>query len=90
MSAQRSEAAKRVCGGARSAHPREDLTVVAFSLRQALMQLSDGALVAITNLYDAWGDETDDPSEAVAFVAGPDERGLWWQCAIEDFGATRH
>ena len=32
--------------------------------------LDDGTTVPITNLLDEFGDETDDPDEAVTFVAG--------------------
>ena len=39
--------------------------------------LETNELVPVTNMYDLWGDETDDESEAVAAVAGPTLEGKW-------------
>lgn len=46
-----------------------------------LALLSDGTTVPITNLLDADGDETDDPNEAVSFVAGEGDRWFTGLCA---------
>lgn len=36
----------------------------------------DGATQAITNMYDEWGEETDDINQAFRIIA-PDTDGLW-------------
>lgn len=43
--------------------------------------LDDGTTVPITNLFDADGEETDDPDEAVTFVAGEGDRWFTGECA---------
>lgn len=45
--------------------------------------LEDGTMLPITNLFDIDGDETDDPDEAVSFVAG--EGGVWVSGSCDDF-----
>ena len=54
--------------------------------RQAL--LTTGEVIPITELFDDEGDETDDPDEAVAFVAG--RPGLWINALVDDYVATFH
>lgn len=39
--------------------------------------LETNELVPVTNMFDIWGDETDDPDEAVTAVAGPTLEGKW-------------
>jgi hypothetical protein len=39
--------------------------------------LLNGDSIAITTLFDVFGDMCDDPDEAVVVVAGSDEGG-WW------------
>lgn len=46
------------------------MDIQALSLPQRLAFLTNGATVPITNLFDAWGDETDDLASAVSFVCG--------------------
>lgn len=48
-----------------------------------LALLSDGTTVPITNLFDGDGDETDDPDEAVSFVAGDGDR--WFTGLVSDY-----
>ena len=48
--------------------------------------LSDGRVVPATNLFDAEGDETADPAEAVTFVAGADRD--WFCCPCEGYAAA--
>ena len=51
--------------------------------------LTDGSAVPITNLFDAAGAETDDPSEAVSFVCGAGS--CWISDRIDSFQqATIH
>lgn len=45
--------------------------------------LTDGATVPITNLFDAWGDETDDSAEAVSFVCGAGN--VWLSDRLDSF-----
>lgn len=33
--------------------------------------MTDGTVAPVTHMFDFEGDDTDDPAEAVAFVAGP-------------------
>jgi LDH2 family malate/lactate/ureidoglycolate dehydrogenase len=53
--------------------------IQALNIPQRLALLSDGSTVPITNLFDALGDETTDPAEAVAFVCG---RSGHWLCDL--------
>lgn len=46
--------------------------------------LSDGTTVPITNLLDEFGDETDDPDEAVTFVAGDGDQWFTGLCSDYD------
>ena len=46
--------------------------------------LSDGTTVPITNLLDEFGDETDDPDEAVTFVAGDGDQWFAGLCSDYD------
>lgn len=39
--------------------------------------LETNELVPVTDMYDIWGDDTDDPEEAVTAVAGPTLQGKW-------------
>lgn len=45
--------------------------------------LDDGTIVPVTNLFDADGDETNDPDEAVVFVAGEGDR--WFTGCCDDY-----
>lgn len=44
----------------------------------------DGNAQSITNMYDEWGEETDDINKAVSIVA-PDTDGLWHCIALAFF-----
>jgi hypothetical protein len=57
----------------------------AINLSQRLFVASDGYTFPIVTLFDADGDETDDPCEAVACVAGVE--GRWHAINLEDFSA---
>lgn len=46
------------------------MDIQALSLSQRLAFLTDGSAVPITNLFDAWGEETDALEQAVSFVCG--------------------
>lgn len=61
--------------------------VEALSLTKRLAHLSDGRTVPITNLLDAWGDDTADLAEAVAFVCGAGRE--WWALPLADFETRR-
>lgn len=43
--------------------------------------LSDGSTVPVTNLFDGDGEETNDPDQAVTFVAGDGDRWFAGLCA---------
>lgn len=49
----------------------------AVNLRQRLALTETQEVVPITNLIDAFGDDTDIVEEAVAFVCGPTSEGHW-------------
>lgn len=56
---------------------REDDLLEAVNLRQRLALTEDQEVIPITNLIDAFGDETDKVEDAVAFVCGPTAKGHW-------------
>lgn len=39
--------------------------------------LATDELVPVTNMFDMWGEETDDTEQAVSAVAGPTLEGKW-------------
>jgi len=45
--------------------------------------LNDGTTVPVTGLYDADGEETNDPDQAVTFVAGEGDR--WFSGLCSEF-----
>lgn len=45
--------------------------------------LYDGEAIEITRLMDHRGEETDDPKEAIACVAGPDSDGQWYSIGLQ-------
>lgn len=47
----------------------------------------DGGQYPITRLYDAWGDETDEITEAIACVAGAGQ--MWLNIALPSFATPR-
>lgn len=57
--------------------------VEAVNVGRRIALLTDGRTVPITNLLDGDGDETDDPAEAVAFVAGADDQ--WFAAQLADY-----
>lgn len=57
------------------------MSAVAIKTFSRLALLNDGTTVPITNLFDADGDETDDPDLAVSFVAGEADRWFTGLCA---------
>lgn len=61
------------------------ITVQAIQRSAALALLSDDTTVPITVWLDADGDETTNLDEGVAFVAGCDERGIWFAESLLDF-----
>ena len=70
MSRETAAAGKRK----RSAEPQDPLVLTIVS-GYALLQTNE--LVPVTNMYDLWGNDTDDESEAVSAVAGPTLEGKW-------------
>lgn len=68
----------------------QSVDVEAINLGQRKALLNNGAIVALTNLLDEDGEETDDPSEASAFVCS--YNGLWYSGSVNDFNpaSTRH
>lgn len=61
--------------------------VVALHLTDRLALLADDRQVPITNLFDADGDETADPAEAVAVVCG--EGMEWYSVNLAEFDKAR-
>ncbi len=65
------------------------MNVEAISLSHRLAFMSDGRTFPITNLIDAWGDETDDEDAAISFVCGIDRE--WLSAPLSDYEeATFH
>jgi hypothetical protein len=57
--------------------------VVSINMIERTALLDDGRTVPITNLFDAVGEETDDPREAVSFVCGAGRQ--WISDSIDHF-----
>ena len=57
--------------------------IVAINQGQRFAVLDDDRIVPITNLFDAYGDETEDFDQACSFVAGADRE--WFSEPIADF-----
>ncbi len=55
-------------------------------LVQKLAMLTDGQIIPVTKMLDAFGDDTDEPARARAFEAGPDAEGRWHQDSLETYG----
>lgn len=51
--------------------------IIAVNLHARLAQLDTGEIVPVAVMLDAQGDETDDPTAAVAAVVGPLPGGGW-------------
>ena len=62
--------------------------VVAFSLAGRWAELDDGVQVPLTNMFDADGEETDDPDLCDRFVAGSDAT-KWFVHQVADFEAIQ-
>lgn len=54
--------------------------VEAINLPDRIAVLDTGDVVPITNLFDCLNDETDDPAEAVTFVAGAGRQWFAGRC----------
>lgn len=68
---------------------REDDLLDAINLRQRLALTEDQQVIPITNVLDAFGDETDNLDEAVAFVCGPTAEGHWISDDIATYDFNR-
>ena len=68
----------------------QEIDVDAINLGRRLALLNTGATVPISTFFDEDGDETDQPSEAVAFIVFLG--GLWFTGAVAsyDFSKTKH
>lgn len=63
--------------------------VVAINLTRRLVHMSDDRTLPITSLIDAFGDDTDEPEDAVVLVCG--EPGAFFVVRIGDYqGETVH
>jgi hypothetical protein len=63
------------------------MDIQALSVPQRLAFLTDGSTVPITNLFDAWGDETDDLADAVSFVCGAGR--MWFSDRLDQYQTVR-
>jgi hypothetical protein len=61
----------------------DDIDIHAINLHRRMAVLTDGSYVPITNLIDCAGMDTDNPDEAVTFVAGA--KTTWRVGLIRDF-----
>lgn len=66
----------------------EGVDVEAINLGQRKALLNNGAVVAITQFFDSCGDETDCPSEAMAFACS--YGGKYYAGSVLEFSGTRH
>jgi hypothetical protein len=59
------------------------LSVLAINLGRRLVLLTDDRVMPITNLFDLNSEETDDPDQAITFVAG--EGNTWFSGRVDGF-----
>lgn len=60
-------------------------SVVAINRSKRLVAFDDGCTLPITSFFDEWNEELLDHDGAVACIAGPDDRGLWWSIDLTAF-----
>lgn len=63
----------------------EDLNIICTNLEKRLAVTESGETLTITNMFDEYGDETDDPDVCIAFVCGPTSQGLWLTDEMKNF-----
>ena len=61
-----------------------ELTVYAVNVSQRLALMSDSSIRKVTNLFDADGNDTDDPAAAVSCVVKNGEHS-WFACKLSEF-----
>lgn len=59
------------------------MSFMTYSLADRLLIDEDGEVCEITNMFDAWGEETDDTQAAVVFVARRSDEE-WLTVEIDD------
>lgn len=64
--------------------------IMAVNLTRQIAALDDGQEIAVTNMFDAFGDSTNDADEAFSVVAGPDKDGNWYAAPMSAFGGRPH
>lgn len=64
------------------------LDIQAVQLRQRLAMLSDGQVVPIVSMLDFEGEDTEEPHEAKAVVAGPCSCGRWYTDSLDGYDFT--
>lgn len=62
----------------------EELSVEAVNVERGIARMSDGSTREITNMFDADGDDTEDPVAAVACVV-KDREDRWLTLDLCDF-----
>lgn len=61
--------------------------VYAINLHHRIAALNDGGVVPIIQMFDGDGEETHDPSQALAFYAGDESVG-YLTAAVSDFATV--
>lgn len=66
------------------------MEIQSINLGRRLALTCDNQILYITKLLDQFGDTTDNPADAVSFVAGPTQSGKWITDSIGsfDFGSS--
>ena len=67
------------------------MEIQSVNLGRRLALTQDNQILNITKMIDEFGDDTDDPAEAVSFVAGPTSSGQWIaeEVGSFDFGTAK-
>lgn len=65
------------------------MSFFAYSLMDGILIDEDGEVCEITNMFDAWGEETDDTESAVVFVARRSDEE-WLTVEIDGVEALVH
>jgi len=61
-----------------------EVKIIAVSIEHRQAVLDDGEIFELTDLFDAFGDRTDSPDDAV-YVVGQMANGLWCTIDMSEF-----
>lgn len=68
---------------------QEETYVEAVNLKERIALMSNGEVLPIIKFLDMFGEDCDDPQEAVGAVAGPDADGKWAAIMLSEFNFNK-